>query len=123
MSHITTIKDILIKDLNILQKATARLTDTRLEIHEPRPIKLYQKEPVLSVAQVKFESWLYPVLVAPSGEIHYDNFNGKWGEIKHLNKLKQMYGLEKSKQLAKAQGYLCREKQKQDGAIVLELTR
>jgi hypothetical protein len=123
MSHITTIKEILIKDLNVLQRAVRRLADTRVEVHDPKPIKLYQQEPVLSVAQVKFASWTYPVLVAPSGEIHYDNYNGKWGEISHLNKLKQMYGLEKSKQLAKAQGYLCREKQKQDGAIVLELTR
>jgi hypothetical protein len=123
MSHITTIKDILIKDLNVLQRAVERLADTRVEVHDPKPIKLYQKEPVLSVAQVKFVSWTYPVLVAPSGEIHYDNYSGKWGKISHLNKLKQMYGLEKSKQLAKAQGYLCREKQKQGGAIVLELTR
>ena len=123
MSHITTIKNILIKDLNVLQKATSRLTNTKLEVHAPIPIKLYQKEPILTIAQVKFESWVYPVLVAPGGEIHYDNYNGKWGDISYLNKLKQMYGLEKSKQLAKTQGYLCREKLKQDGAIVLELTR
>ena len=123
MSHITTIKDILIKDLEALEKAVQRISDTRLEVHEPKPIRLYQKEPMLAVAQVKFDSWTYPVLVAPTGEIHYDNYNGKWGDISHLNKLKQMYGIEKSKKLAHAQGYVCREKQKQDGAIVLELTR
>ena len=123
MSHITTIKDILINDLKVLQKAVQRISDTRVEVHDPKPIRLYQKEPVESVAQVKFDSWTYPVLVAPSGEIHYDNYGGKWGDISHLNKLKQMYGLEKSKKLARAQGYVCREHQKQDGAVVLELTR
>jgi len=123
MSHITTIKDILIKDLAVLEKAVQRIPDTRLEVHEPRPIKLYQKEPVEAVAQVKFNSWVYPVLVAPSGEIHYDNYEGCWGNISHLNKLKQVYGLEKAKKLARAQGYVCREHQKQDGAVVLEMTR
>ena len=123
MSHITTIKDILIKDLEVLETAVQRIPDTRLEVHEPKPIRLYQKEPMLSVAQVQFDSWTYPVLVAPSGEIHYDNYGGKWGDISHLNKLKQMYGLEKSKKLARAQGYVCREHQKLHGAVVLEMTR
>lgn len=90
MSHITTIKDILIKDLKVLGKAVQRIPDTRLEVHDPKPIRLYQKEPVLSVAQVKFDSWTYPVLVALTGEIYYDNYGSKWGDISHLNKLKQM---------------------------------
>jgi hypothetical protein len=123
MSHITTIKDILIKDLRVLQLAVQRLPDSRLEVHEPKPIRLYQDAAIETVAQVHLKNWNYPVLISPQGQVHYDNCEGRWGNLAELNKLKQMVGLEKAKQLAKAQGYLCREQQKQDGAVVLELTR
>jgi hypothetical protein len=53
---------------------------------------------------VKVESWKYPVLVVSTGEIHCDNYEGRWGDISQRNKLKQVYGLEKAKKLARAQG-------------------
>jgi hypothetical protein len=123
MSHITTIKDVLIKDLKVLHRAITKVQGARLYIHESKPIRLYQPEEIDTVAQVHLLNWKYPVLVTPSGHVHYDNYKGRWGEISHLNKLKQMYGLEKAKKLATAQGYICKEKQKNDGAVVLELTR
>lgn len=123
MSHITTIKDVLVKDLDALNKAVKRLTSARLEVHEEKPVRLYQKEPVLAVAQVQLSGWTYPVLVKKNGELAYDNYGGQWGSISELNKLKQAYGVEKAKQLARTQGYTCTERQKQDGTILLEMTR
>lgn len=123
MSHITTIKDFLFSDLQALQKAVSRLGDASLDLHEERPVRLFQKEPVLGVAEVNLKGWTYPVVVSKRGEIAYDNYQGSWGDIAQLNRLKQAYGLEKAKMLAKLQGYMTRETQKQDGSVVLELTR
>jgi hypothetical protein len=83
--------------MKVLTKAVERLPDTWLEIHKPGPIRLHPNDPVESATRVKFQSWKCPVLVAPSGEIRYNNYEGNWGEISHLNKLKQVYGLEKLK--------------------------
>ena len=124
MSHITTIKSILFNDLKILKKATDRLNYDAPIIHQQeQDYQLYQKEPVKGIASIKLPDWTYPVVVNRKGEIHYDNYEGRWGDIRHLNGLKQAYGIEKAKKLARAQGYMTREHQKLDGAVVLELTR
>jgi hypothetical protein len=124
MSHITTIKDILFNDLKVLTKATDRLNYDAPIIHnQEQDYKLYQKQPVKGIASVKLPEWRYPVVVNKKGEIFYDNYEGRWGKINQLNSLKQAYGIEKAKNLARAQGYMAREHQKQDGAVVLELTR
>lgn len=123
MSHITTIKDILIKDLKVLAIAVKRLKTAQLSTHQEQPVKLYQEEPVMAVGQISLPGWRYPVLISKTGEIHYDNYGGLWGDISELNKLKQVYGVEKAKQLARLQGYTCNEKTKQDGTILLEMTR
>jgi len=123
MSHITTIKDILLKDLQVLTKATNRLKLEPPVIHQQeQDYKLYQTEPIKGIASVKLPQWNYPIVVSKSGEIHYDNYEGRWGDIAHLNSLKQAYGIEKAKKLAKNQGYMTREHQKEDGVVVLELT-
>ncbi|MBF0243885.1 MAG: hypothetical protein HQL31_01260 [Planctomycetes bacterium] len=124
MSHITTIKDFLLQDLQSLTKAVKRLSlEAPVIHHEEQDYRLFQSTPVKGIASVKLPNWRYPVVINRKGETFYDNYNGQWGDIKHLNKLKQAYGIEKAKKLAKNQGYTTRELQKQDGSIVLEMTR
>ena len=65
MFQITTIKDILIKDFRVLQLAVQRLPDSRWEVHEPKPIRLYQDAAIETVAQVHLKNWSYPVLIIP----------------------------------------------------------
>ena len=54
--------------------------------------------------------WRYPVVIKESGTIAYDNYNGSWGKIEELNKLKAFYGAEKAKIEARKKGYTCFEK-------------
>lgn len=49
--------------------------------------------------------WKYPVVVKADGTIAYDNYNGSWGDIRELNKLRAFYGLEKAKIEARKKGY------------------
>jgi hypothetical protein len=60
--------------------------------------------------KVILPNWRYPVCVTNNGEIIYDNYEGNWGDIKELNALKQRYAVEKTKLVAKRNGYTFTEK-------------
>jgi len=49
--------------------------------------------------------WQFPVVVKGDGSVAYDNYNGNWGDISELNKLRAYYGLEKAKIEARKKGY------------------
>ena len=47
---------------------------------------------------VELPNWRYPVVCqTETGEIRYDNYEGRWGEQRHLDRLKQIYAVEKAK--------------------------
>jgi len=54
---------------------------------------------------ISLPGWKYPVVVKGDGTVAYDNYNGRWGDISQLNKLKAYYGLEKAKIEARKKGY------------------
>jgi len=54
---------------------------------------------------ISLPGWKYPVVVKSDGTVAYDNYNGSWGKIEELNKLKAYYGLEKAKAEARKRGY------------------
>lgn len=65
-------------------------------------------------------AWQYPVVIdTASGEVRYDNFEGRWGEQRHLDALLQMYAVEKAKIEARRKGHVCREQQLADGSVKL----
>ena len=114
MSHIVTIKTQL-RDPAALAAACRRLGHA---------------EPVQGTAQLYSESatgwivqlpdWLYPVVIQPeSGEAHYDNYNGAWGEPAELNKLLQAYAVEKAKIEARRAGNSVAEQALPNGSIRL----
>jgi hypothetical protein len=69
---------------------------------------------------VQLPDWRYPaVCQLESGEIRYDNYNGRWGEQQHLDRFLQMYAVEKAKIEARCRGNTCTEQQLADGSIKL----
>lgn len=47
---------------------------------------------------VQLPGWLYPVVIdLATGEIRYDNYEGRWGEQSRLDQFLQMYAVEKAK--------------------------
>lgn len=54
---------------------------------------------------VQLPGWRYPVCIKENGQVAYDNYNGQWGNLAELNKLRAYYGLEKAKIEARKQGY------------------
>jgi hypothetical protein len=114
MSHIVTIKTQL-RDPAALVAACQRLG-------HPQPVQgtaeLYSESATGWIVQLPH--WLYPVVVQPeSGEAHYDNYGGSWGNPAELDKLLQAYAVEKTKIEARRAGNNVTEHALPNGSIRL----
>jgi hypothetical protein len=71
---------------------------------------------------VKLPDWQYPAVIdTQTGQVQYDNFEGNWGDQRHLDLLMQTYAVEKAKLEARKKGYQVNEQQLQDGSIKLQI--
>jgi hypothetical protein len=71
---------------------------------------------------IQLPNWRYPVVCqTETGEIRYDNYGGRWGEQRHLDRLKQTYAVEKAKSEARKAGHSVTEQQLEDGSIKLQI--
>lgn len=114
MSHLVEIKTE-VRDATAVTAACDRL---RL----PQPVqgthRLFSGE--VAGLGVQLPDWRYPaVCQLDSGEIRYDNYNGRWGEQQHLDRFVQMYAVEKAKIEARRRGNTCTEQQLADGSVKL----
>ncbi|REJ88281.1 MAG: DUF1257 domain-containing protein [Planctomycetota bacterium] len=114
MSHIVTI-ETEVRDTAALAAACRRLGFA---------------EPALETAQlfsgqatghcVRLPDWRYPVVCdTESGQVQFDNFQGRWGEQRQLDRLMQAYACEKAKLEARRRGHTVTERPLADGSIQL----
>jgi len=69
---------------------------------------------------VRLPGWVYPVVFDLSrGQVHYDHYQGQWGDPAQLGRLLQAYAVEKARQEARRQGYRTQEETLIDGSIRL----
>ena len=69
---------------------------------------------------VALPRWRYPAVCDVStGQVHYDNFKGHWGEQQHLDAFLQSYAVEKAKIEARRKGHVVTEQALADGSIKL----
>ena len=116
MSHIVTITT------EIRDVAALRLACSRLSLAEPahRTAKLFSSE--ATGYCVELPKWRYPVVCdVESGQTSYDNYEGRWGDPVHLNRLLQNYAVEKTKLEARRSGYSVLERPLEDGSIRLSI--
>ena len=116
MSHIVEIKT-QVKDATAVRSACNRL---RL----PSPIqgthRLFSGE--MSGLGVQLPDWRYVVVVdVSSGELKYDNYNGRWGEQQQLDSFLQSYAVEKAKIEARRKGHTFTEQKLEDGSVKLSI--
>lgn len=116
MSHIVTIKTE-VRDANAVHAACQRLS-------LPSPLsgrhKLFSGK--VDGLAVTLPDWVFPVVCdLSSGLVHFDNFAGRWGEQKHLDRFLQAYAVEKTKIEARRKGYSIAETPLKDGSIKLTL--
>ncbi len=71
---------------------------------------------------VSLPGWRYPVVIdTDARQLHYDNYNGAWGEQSQLDRLLQAYAVEKSKLEARRAGHSVMEQPLPDGSIKLTI--
>jgi hypothetical protein len=86
--------------------------------------------PILGTAQlfsgqasgliVRLLDWTYPVVFdTTTGQVHYDNFNGAWGNQAQLDSFLQIYAVEKARIEARRKGHQITEQPLADGSIKL----
>ena len=69
---------------------------------------------------VQLPRWQYPIVCqAETGQVQYDNYEGRWGEPAQLDRFLQGYAVEKTKLEARRQGYDVTEQPLEDGSIRL----
>ena len=114
MSHTVTIKT------ECRDPAAVKAACQRLSLPEPvqGKTKLFSGE--VEGLAVRLCNWVYPVVAdLPTGKLAYDNFNGRWGDQKELDRLLQAYAVEKCRIEARKKGHLVTEQQLANGSIKL----
>ena len=112
MSHIVEIKT------EVRDEAAVRAACTRLQLSPPerKTVRLFSA--TATGLAVQLPGWNYPVVCnTESGQVSYDNYEGHWGEQKHLNSFLQGYAVEKAKIEARKKGHSVTETSLHDGSI------
>ena len=117
MSHIVSIA-VEVRDPVALAAAC-----NRLELPAPveRTVRFYDGSEVSGQA-VELTGWRYPVVFDLAGGMKYDDFEGRWGERRHLDSLLQSYAVEKAKIEARRHGYAAHERPLADGSVRVTVT-
>jgi hypothetical protein len=116
MSHIVSIKT------KLLDAAAVNAACRRLGLEEPvsGTVELFSAE--ATGLLVKLPGWIYPAVIdTTSGEVKFDNYNQRWGKQVELDKLLQMYAVEKARAEARRMGNTVTEQALTDGSIKLTI--
>ena len=116
MSHIVTIKT-QVRDLAAITTACQRL-GLPAPVHGTSTIYTAKA----TGYAVQLPNWRYPIVCdTDTGTVHYDNYNGTWGERSMLDRFLQMYAVEKAKLEARRQGHSVTEQSLTDGSVRLSI--
>jgi hypothetical protein len=112
LSHVVEIKTE-IRDEQAIRAACVRL---QLATPEHKTVRLFNA--TATGLCVQLPDWNYPVVCeTQSGAVKYDNYQGHWGEQKHLNSFLQAYAVEKARIEARKKGHRVSESKLEDGSI------
>ena len=71
---------------------------------------------------VQLPDWRYPIVCdTESGTLHYDNYNGAWGDQAELDQFLQRYAIEKTRLEVRRKGHTMTEQRLSDGSVKLTI--
>jgi hypothetical protein len=112
MSHIVTI------ETEIRDAAAARAACERLKLLSPVDGDHELFSGTVRGLGIQLPNWQYPVVChLDTGKVEYDNFGGRWGDQKELDRYLQSYAVEKAKVEARRKGYSVTEQTLPNGSI------
>lgn len=116
MSHIVRIQTE-VRDPAAVLAACQRL---RLPAPVHGTMKLYNAS--ATGLAVQLPEWRFPIVCeTPTGQVHFDNFNGHWGAQTELDRFLQAYAVEKAQIEARKHGHTVTEQSLADGSIRLTI--
>ena len=114
MSHIVQIQT------QIKDAAAVRAACQRLGLSQPVQGKTRLFSGEATGLAVQLPDWVYPVVCdTTSGQVKFDNFNGRWGDQHHLDRFLQAYAVCKATAEARRRGHSVSETAQADGSIRL----
>ena len=114
MSHVVQIQT------EVRDQMAIRAACGRLVLPEPvyGEVQLYSSREVGWA--VRLPGWRYPVVCdVEAAKIAYDNFGGRWGESRQLDRFLQGYAVERARIEARRKGHTVTEQALADGSIKL----
>ena len=116
MSHIVTVKTE-VRDAAAIRAACRRLN---LDQPEQGTFKLFSSE--ATGLAVKLPAWNFPIVCdTATGQLQFDNYEGRWGDPKELDRFMQAYAVERAQQEARRRGHGTTEQTLSDGSIKLTI--
>ena len=115
MSHIVSIKTE-VRDAEAVKSACKRLG-----LDEPffGKATFYMRDEYVGWV-IPLPGWLYPAVAdLTTGQVHFDIYEGNWGDQKHLDAFVQAYAVCKATIEAKKRGHTVYEQPLADGSIKL----
>ena len=116
LSHVVTIKT------EVRDHAAVSAACRRLELPSPLigTAQLFSGEAAGLI--VRLPDWTYPLVIdTTTGQVHYDNYNGAWGDQGQLDRFLQIYAVEKARIEARKKGHQVTEQALADGSIKLTI--
>jgi len=91
-SHIVSIQT------EVRDAAAVRNACKRLQLPQPTMGKHRLFSGEVEGLAVQLPGWKYPVVAQlDTGKLHYDNYNGRWGQQEYFDRFVQVYAVEKAK--------------------------
>jgi hypothetical protein len=116
LSHIVSIAT------EVRDAAAIRAACRRLHINQPEEGTFTLFSGKATGVAVRLPDWTYPVVCdVASGSVKYDNFEGRWGEQKELDRFMQAYAVEKARLESNKRGHTLTEATLADGSIKLTI--
>ena len=116
MSHIVTVQTE-VRDATAVRSACSRL---KLDAPVQGTFKLFSTE--ATGLGVQLPDWRYPIVCdTATGKVQFDNYGGRWGAQKELDRFMQTYAVEKARIEARKRGHTVTEKQLADGSVKLTI--
>jgi len=116
VSHIVTVSTLM-KDERAIQRACKVL---KMEPATHGTFEVYSRN--VKGLGFKLPGWDEMCVVdLKEGKLHYDNFNGHWGDIAELHRFQQRYSLEAAKQVAEDSGQTYGEEYVENGNICFDI--
>lgn len=114
MSHTVSVQT------EIRDPVAIRAACLRLQLPQPVEGQHQLFESTVRGWGIQLPRWRYPIVCqTESGELQYDNYNGRWGDPVELDRFKQGYAVEKTKLEAYQQGHSITERSCEDGSVEL----